>query len=53
MKWLIICVWNTYVLIVFLWFSGPGDGFFSSAFQSTLQGNVLYKNVVPAGIWIA
>lgn len=41
-----------YVLIVFLWFSGPGDGFFSSAFQSTLQGNVLYKNVVPAGIWI-
>ena len=41
-----------YVLIVFFLFSGPGDGFFSSAFQSTLQGNVLYKNVVPAGIWI-
>ena len=30
-------------------FSGPGDGFFSSAFQSTLKGNVLYKNAVPAG----
>lgn len=34
-------------------FSGPGDGFFSSAFQSTLKGNVLYKNTVPAGLFIS
>ncbi|XP_066923151.1 protein O-mannosyl-transferase 2-like isoform X1 [Clytia hemisphaerica] len=27
--------------------SGPGDGFFSSSFQSTLEGNKLYKAVLP------
>ena len=36
-----------------LFFSGPGDGFFSSAFQSTLKGNVLYKNTVPAGLFMS
>jgi len=28
-------------------FSGPGDGFFSSSLQSTLEGNKLYKAVLP------
>ncbi|XP_057315951.1 protein O-mannosyl-transferase 2-like isoform X2 [Hydractinia symbiolongicarpus] len=28
-------------------YSGPGDGFFSSALQSTLQGNQLYKASLP------
>lgn len=27
--------------------SGPGDGFFGSSFQSTLQGNQLYKAKLP------
>jgi dolichyl-phosphate-mannose--protein O-mannosyl transferase len=27
--------------------SGPGDGFFSSAFQSTLHGNELFKTSLP------
>ncbi|XP_028396136.1 protein O-mannosyl-transferase 2-like isoform X2 [Dendronephthya gigantea] len=27
--------------------SGPGDGFFSSAFQSTLKGNELFKSSFP------
>ncbi|XP_047131962.1 protein O-mannosyl-transferase 2 isoform X2 [Hydra vulgaris] len=28
-------------------YSGPGDGFFSSSFQSTLQGNQLYRARLP------
>ena len=28
-------------------YSGNGDGFFSSEFQSTLEGNELYEHAVP------
>ena len=28
-------------------YSGNGDGFFSSEFQSTLEGNELYERAVP------
>ncbi|KXJ13379.1 protein O-mannosyl-transferase 2 isoform X2 [Exaiptasia diaphana] len=44
------------VMVYLFWFSvhfrmlpntGPGDGFFSSAFQSTLKGNQLYMTEVP------
>lgn len=38
------------ILVWFFFYSGPGDGFFSSAFQSTLRGNQLYKSAVPAGL---
>ena len=30
-------------------YSGNGDGFFSSAFQSQLHGNALYNASMPAG----
>ncbi|XP_048585823.1 protein O-mannosyl-transferase 2 isoform X2 [Nematostella vectensis] len=44
------------IMVYLFWFSvhfkmlpntGPGDGFFSSAFQSTLKGNPLYMASVP------
>ena len=35
--------------LICLFCSGPGDGFFSSAFQSTLKGNQLYMSEVPEG----
>eukprot|EP00794_Sanderia_malayensis_P020305 gene20305-22297_t len=49
---LIIIPILTYLLFFAIHFqalplSGPGDGFFSSKFQSTLQGNSLYKATFP------
>ena len=32
-------------------YSGNGDGFFSSEFQSTLEGNELYEHAVPECTW--
>lgn len=55
----VLCLIMVPVLVYLFWFAihfyilpktGPGDGFFSSAFQSTLKGNVLYKNTVPADL---
>lgn len=45
-----ICVYLFFFQLHFmaLPLSGPGDGFFSSSFQSTLQGNQLYKARLPA-----
>lgn len=53
----VLCLIMIPIFVYLFWFaihfkmlpnSGPGDGFFSSAFQSTLKGNSLYQNVVPA-----
>jgi len=33
--------------LLFCGFSGTGDGFFSSSFQSQLQGNPLYNASMP------
>lgn len=55
----VLCLIMVPIFVYLFWFAvhfkmlpntGPGDGFFSSAFQSTLKGNVLYKNVVPADL---
>ncbi|KAJ7356079.1 hypothetical protein OS493_027005 [Desmophyllum pertusum] len=55
----VLCLIMIPIIVYLFWFAihfkmlpntGPGDGFFSSAFQSTLKGNVLYKNVVPADL---
>ena len=35
------------VLYLTIFFSGNGDGFFSSQFQATLEGNELYDQKVP------
>lgn len=41
-----------YIHLFILNNSGNGDGFFSSAFQSKLQGNSLYNISMPKGIYI-
>lgn len=55
----VLCLIMIPIFVYLFWFaihfkmlpnSGPGDGFFSSAFQSTLKGNSLYQNVVPADL---
>ena len=39
------------ILVCFA-YSGPGDGFFSSAFQSTLKGNELYETSLPESMYM-
>lgn len=44
-----LCIYATffYIHLKVLFKSGSGDGFFSSAFQSQLQGNSLYQAAMP------
>ncbi|GFU18652.1 protein O-mannosyl-transferase 2 [Nephila pilipes] len=39
-----------YIHLKILYKSGPGDGFFSSAFQSQLQGNSLHQTKMPRDV---
>ena len=53
---LILCPVLVYMLLfafhfLVLSYSGNGDGFFSSEFQSTLEGNELYEHAVPECRW--
>ena len=41
-----------FILYCLFCFSGLGDGFFSSAFQSQLEGNSLNKAEVPQGMCV-
>ncbi|XP_046848331.1 protein O-mannosyl-transferase 2-like isoform X2 [Xenia sp. Carnegie-2017] len=52
----VVCLILLPIFVYLFWFavhftilktSGPGDGFFSSAFQSTLKGNELYQTSLP------
>ena len=38
------------IKFILIFFSGTGDGFFSSRFQSTLQGNNLHQATLPKGL---
>lgn len=39
-----------YVHLSVLSYSGPGDGFYSSAFQTSLKNNYLHNASTPKGI---
>ena len=45
--YLIYVVNIIFSLLKFAWISGKGDGFYSSSFQATLQGNDLYDAKLP------
>lgn len=38
-----------YIHLQVLYLSGPGDGYFSSAFQTHLEGNFLHNASTPRG----